>query len=71
MRQDCLTELGYALGLGKKVIITAQEGTSLPFDSAALPCHFWSSEQTCAQSIADLQEFMKKNINRKPIVESS
>lgn len=69
-RQDCLTELGYALGLGKKVIITAQEGTHLPFDSAALPCHFWSSQQTCTQSITNLQEFMKKNINRKPIIES-
>jgi hypothetical protein len=70
LRQDCLTELGYALGLGKKVIITAQEGTCLPFDSAALPCHFWSHEQVDTQRLTCLQEFMKKNINRKPIVES-
>jgi hypothetical protein len=70
MRQDCLTELGYALGLGKKAIITAQEGTRLPFDSAALPCHFWSSHQTRTQRISGLKEFMKNNINRKPIVES-
>jgi hypothetical protein len=70
LRNDCLTELGYALGLGKKAIITAQEGTHLPFDTAALPCHFWSYRQADAQRITYLQEFMRKNINRKPIIES-
>jgi len=69
LRPDCLTELGYALGLRKKVIVTAQEGTHLPFDSASLPCHFWSLEQADDQRKIDLQDFMRKNINRKPIIE--
>jgi hypothetical protein len=69
LRADCLTELGYALGLRKKVIITAQEGTRLPFDSASLPCHFWSPKQLDDQRKTDLQDFMRKNINRKPIIE--
>lgn len=68
LRPNCFTELGYALGLRKKVIITAQEGTSLPFDSASLPCHFWSSERADDQRIVDFQDFMKRNINRRPIV---
>jgi len=68
LRLNCFTELGYALGLRKKVIVTAQEGTCLPFDSASLPCHFWSPKQIDGQRRIDLQEFMKKNINRKPIV---
>ena len=70
MRHNCLTELGYALGLGKKIIITAQEGAHLPFDSASLPCHFWPCRQTDTQRMTCLQEFMRKNINRKPIIES-
>jgi len=68
LRPNCFTELGYALGLRKKVIITAQEGTSLPFDSASLPCHFWSSERADDQRIVDFQDFMKRSINRRPIV---
>jgi len=70
LRPDCLTELGYALGLRKKVIVTAQKGTRLPFDSASFPCHFWSLKDTDDQRRTDLQEFMSKNINRRPIIES-
>jgi hypothetical protein len=68
LRPNCFTELGYALGLKKKVIVTAQEGTSLPFDSASLPCHFWSPKKVDDQRRIDFQEFMRKNINRRPIV---
>jgi hypothetical protein len=68
LRLNCFTELGYALGLEKKVLVTAQEGTSLPFDSASLPCHFWSPKQVDDQRRIDFQEFMRKNINRRSIV---
>jgi len=68
LRPNCFTELGYALGLRRKVVITAQEGTSLPFDSASLPCHFWSSDQEDDQRRRDFRESMRKNINRKPII---
>lgn len=70
LRPDCFTELGYAWGLRKKVIVTARKGTRLPFDSASFPCHFWSPKDADDKRINDLQEFMSKNINRKPIVES-
>jgi len=68
LRPNCFTELGYALGLKKKVIMTAQEGTKLPFDSASFPCHFWSSKLTDNQRRMRFQEFMRKNINRRPVV---
>jgi hypothetical protein len=71
LRPNCLTELGYALGLGKKVIMTAIDGTHLPFDSASFPCHFWSPEQADDQRRTDLQEFMRKNINRRSIAEQT
>lgn len=68
LRQNCFMELGYALGLSKKVILTAKEGTELPFDSAAIPCHFWSEKQSDDKRKKKFEDFMKKNINRRPLV---
>lgn len=67
LRLNCFVELGYALGLPKRVIITAQEGTNLPFDTAAMPCHFWSKELSDNRRKEAFKEFMKKNIDRRPI----
>jgi hypothetical protein len=68
LRPNCFTELGYALGLGKRVIITAQEGTKLPFDTSSLPCHFWSTKSGDDVRKESLVKFMRKNVNRSPIV---
>jgi len=68
LRPNCFLELGYAYGLGKKVIVTAQEDTKLPFDSASIPCHFWSPCSEDSQRKSDFEEFMKNNINRRPLV---
>jgi len=68
LRPNCFMELGYALGLSKKVIVTAQEDTKLPFDSASIPCHFWSQKLVDSERKTDFEEFMKKNINRRPLV---
>jgi nucleoside 2-deoxyribosyltransferase len=35
-------EIGYAMGLGKDVIVTAKEGTKLPFDIGDVPTIFWA-----------------------------
>jgi hypothetical protein len=68
VRPNCCMELGYALGVAKKVILTAMEGTKLPWDVDAIHCHFWSPKVSDAQSRAKLASFMKKNINRNPLV---
>lgn len=68
LRQNCFMELGYALGLSKRVVLTAKEGTKLPFDSAAIPCHFWSEKQSDEKRRREFGDFMKKNINRRPLV---
>lgn len=39
-------ELGYAQALGKDVIVTAQEGTQLPFNIYDLPTLYWDSQTT-------------------------
>lgn len=37
-RPNCFIELGYALGRGLRVIVTAEKDTPLPFDQEAIPC---------------------------------
>lgn len=68
LRLDCFTELGYAFGQAKKVIVSAREGTKLPFDSASIPCHFWSAEPEDEKRRDAFRQFMHKNINRRPLV---
>jgi hypothetical protein len=67
-RVDCFTEMGYAFGQAKKVIVTAREETKLPFDSRAIPCHFWSVKLEDEKRRSSFLQFMHKNINRKPLV---
>jgi hypothetical protein len=68
LRPNCFIELGYALGCGIPVIVTAKEGTSLPFDQSAIPCHFWDLSSDPKTDIQNLLEFIEKNIGRPPLV---
>jgi hypothetical protein len=43
LKQNVFFELGFARGLGKKVIATAKEGTELPFDVKDIPVTFWKA----------------------------
>jgi hypothetical protein len=38
-------EVGYAKGLGKEVILTAKQGTELPFDVDDIPTIFWEIQE--------------------------
>jgi hypothetical protein len=66
-RPNCFIEFGYALR-GNRVLVTAEEGTPLPFDQEMIPCHFWKPGDPVADRKKALVEFWKKNINRPPIV---
>lgn len=68
LRPNCFMELGYALRGEGKVLITAKQGTSPPFDPAALPWHFWSDAPSDAARKAAFDEYWRKNINRPPLV---
>jgi hypothetical protein len=70
-RQNCFIELGYALGTANRVLVTAEEGTKLPFDQEMIPCHFWKPGATVADNKKALVEFWGENINRPPIVKSA
>lgn len=70
-RPNCFIELGYALGTGNRVLVTAEEGTPLPFDQTMIPCHFWKQGATIDDRKKNLIEFWEKNINRPTIVKSA
>lgn len=66
-RPNCFIELGYALR-GGRVLVTAEDGTKLPFDQEMIPCHFWKPADTVAERKKALIDFWEKNINRPSIV---
>ena len=70
-RPNCFIELGYALGNPNRVLVTAEEGTNLPFDQQAIPCHFWKAGAPAPDRQKAFAEFWKKNIDRPPIVRGS
>ncbi len=70
-RPNCFIEMGYALGTGNRVLVTAEGGTPLPFDQTMIPCHFWKPGATVDDRKKALVEFWEKNINRPPIVKSA
>jgi hypothetical protein len=45
LRPNVFYELGYADGLGGKVIVTARKGTELPFDVKDIPTIRWESQE--------------------------
>jgi hypothetical protein len=54
-------ELGFAAGLGRPVIVTAEKGTSLPFDIVDIPVLFWAGQE-------DLKEKLRKRLRGVPSV---
>jgi hypothetical protein len=70
-RPNCFIELGYALGTGNRVLVTAEEGTTLPFDQMMIPCHFWKPSTSAEDKKKAFVEFWEKNIRRPPIVQSA
>jgi hypothetical protein len=52
-RPNVYYELGYAQALGKDIVTTAYEGTSLPFDIFDVPTHFWDCQDTLERKLND------------------
>lgn len=48
-------EIGFAEGMGRTVIVSAKEGTKLPFDIADIPVLFWSGQE-------ELKDKLRKRI---------
>ena len=67
LRPNCFIELGYALGREHRTIVSAQDGTVLPFDEQAIPTHLWGVGSLDEQR-GKLRTFWAKNIDRDPLV---
>ncbi len=68
LRPNCFMEYGFALGNKQKVIITAKEGTLLPFDTSSLEAFMWQETGTTAERIDKLRSHWERNIDMPPIV---
>jgi len=70
-RPNCFIELGYALRNTNRVLVTAEEGTNLPFDQQAIPCHFWKVGDPAPDRQKAFSEFWQRNIDRPQIIKGS
>lgn len=68
LRNNCFMEMGYAFGHQQPVLLLAQEGTRLPFDSSAIDCHMWSPDDPNNQRSRALEEYWHRIIERPPLV---
>jgi hypothetical protein len=60
LRPNVFYELGYADGLSKKVIVTAKQGTDLPFDVKDVPTIFWESQRQLRDDLKDRIQYLVK-----------
>lgn len=63
-RPNVYYELGYAHALGKDVVVTAKEGTALPFDIFDVPTQYWDSQDTLEKKLET--EFTRMGISVPP-----
>ncbi len=70
-RPNCFMELGYALRGEAKVLVTAKEGTSRPFDTAAIPWHFWNDTEEDNVRRGAFEEFWRRNAKALPLVQTT
>jgi hypothetical protein len=68
LRNNCFMELGYALGHAQQVMITAIEGTRLPFDAQMIEAHVWSPSSDPQERIKAFQAYWQRNSERPPLV---
>ncbi len=54
-------EVGFARGCGKHVIVTAEEGTKLPFDLADVPVLFWSNHDELKEGLGKRIAALKRS----------
>jgi hypothetical protein len=57
-------EIGFAKALGKDVIITAKQGTNLPFDLSDIPTIFWNTQTELKQDLRKRLDSIKHKYGR-------
>lgn len=57
MSPNVFYEIGFAVGLGRSVVVTAKKGSTLPFDISDVPTIFWTGQE-------DLKEKLRKRLKK-------
>jgi hypothetical protein len=68
LRANCFIELGYALGNGQHVMVSAKDGTTLPFDSSQIETFLWDLSREPKDLQEELKTYWRRNFNKPPIV---
>jgi hypothetical protein len=69
VRPNCTMELGYALGRRRRLVISAQKGTKLPFDDDKLPTYFWANDGRLDNRRRAYLDWLARNSELPPIVD--
>lgn len=67
LRPNCFMELGFALGRHRRVLISAKDGTSLPFDPDKLPTFFWSDLPDLTTQVAAFRTWFERHLDMPPV----
>lgn len=68
LRDNCLVELGYALGRGLRTLLLAKEGVDLPFDLKMRPALLRQENQTVEDKKNKFREHWHSTLNLPPLV---
>jgi hypothetical protein len=69
VRPNCMMELGYALARRRRVVISAKEGSALPFDEDKLPTYLWQDLGTREDRIRSYADWFDRHNELPPLVE--
>lgn len=67
LRNNCCFEAGLAFGSELPVVVTAQAGTPLPFDTQMIPTYFWTDNALDEDRRAELLEHWRRVIARPSV----
>lgn len=67
LRNNCFLEAGLAFGSELPVVVTAQAGTPLPFDTQMIPTYFWTDDTHDEDRRAELLKHWRRVIARPSV----
>lgn len=69
LRDNCLVEVGYALGRGLPTLLLAKEGVALPFDLKMRRALLRQESQSVEENKNKFREHWRSTLNRPPLVQ--
>ena len=68
IRPNCFMEMGYALGKGQRVIVSARDDTKFPFDAMALEAFLWGEKEDIKKMLARFRDHWERNVEMPKLV---